>query len=54
MLLATPNTLSDIQRRELEEIVRTTKKNVNLYRRAKVVLYRNAGYTVDEIMESDC
>jgi transposase len=50
MLLTKPNTLSASQRRELEE-VKTTTKDVRVYRRAKVILYRNAGYTSDEIDE---
>jgi transposase len=50
MLLTRPNTLSEHQRRELEEI-KTTTKEVRVYRRAKVILYRNAGYTPDEIEE---
>ncbi len=50
MILTRPNTLSDAQRRELEEVKRTTK-DVNMYRRVKVILYRNAGYTADEIEE---
>lgn len=50
MLLTKPNTLSETQCRELEEIKRTTK-DVRVYRRVKVILYRNAGYTRDEIYE---
>jgi len=50
MLLTRPNTLSDKQCRDLEEVKRTTQ-DVRVYRRAKVILYRNAGYTPDEILE---
>jgi transposase len=50
MLLTRPNTLSDKQCRELEEVKRTAQ-DVRVYRRAKVILYRNAGYTPDEILE---
>jgi transposase len=50
MLLTRPNTLSEQQCRELEELKKTTKE-VKLYRRAKVILYRNSGYTPDEIEE---
>lgn len=50
MWLVKPNTLSETQWRELEEIIRTTR-DIKVYRRAKVILYRNAGYTVDEIQE---
>ena len=50
MLLTTPNTLSDQQCRELEAFKMRTKE-AKLYRRAKVILYRNGGYTPDEIEE---
>lgn len=50
MLLTQPNTLSAQQCRELEDL-KTTTKAVKLYRRVKVILYRNGGYTPDEIEE---
>ena len=50
MWLFKPNTLSETQCRELEEVI-TTTRNIKVYRRAKVILYRNAGYTADEIQE---
>jgi transposase len=50
MLLTTPNTLSEQQCRELDTLKRHTKE-AKLYRRAKVILYRNGGYTPDEIEE---
>ena len=50
MLLAQPNTLSEQQCRELDAF-KTSTNEVKLYRRAKVILYRNAGYTPDEIEE---
>lgn len=50
MLLTTPNTLSEQQCRELDAFKMRTKK-AKLYRRAKVILYRNGGYTPDEIEE---
>ena len=50
MWLFKPNTLSATQRRELEEVI-TTTRNIKVYRRAKVILYRNAGYTADEIQD---
>lgn len=50
MWLVKPNTLSETQWRELEAVIRTTRE-LKVYRRAKVILYRNAGYTVDEIQE---
>ncbi len=50
MLLIRPNTLSEQQCRELEAFKMNTKE-AKLYRRAKVILYRNGGYTPDEIEE---
>ncbi len=50
ILLTQPNTLSEQQCRELEAF-KTSTDNVKLYRRAKVIIYRNAGYTPDEIEE---
>ena len=50
MWLVKPNTLSETQCRELEEVIRTTR-DIKVYRRAKVLLYRHAGYTVDEIQD---
>jgi putative transposase len=50
MWLIKPNTLSETQWRELEEVIRRTRDS-KVYRRAKVILYRNAGYTVDEIQD---
>lgn len=50
MLLVKPNTLSESQRLELEELIATTAE-IKVYRRAKVILYRNAGYTAEEIQE---
>jgi transposase len=50
MWLVKPNTLSETHCRELEEVI-TTTRNIKVYRRAKVILYRNAGYTADEIQE---
>jgi transposase len=50
MLLTSPNTLSKQQCQELEELKKATK-DVRVYRRVKVILYRNAGYTPDEITE---
>lgn len=50
MLLTKPNTLSEQQCRELDAAKRTAK-DVRVYRRVKVILYRNAGYTPDEISE---
>ena len=44
MLLVKPNTLSESQCRELEKLITTTREST-VYRRAKVVMYRNAGYT---------
>ena len=40
--------LSADQRQELEELVKTTRE-VKLYRRAKVILYKEAGYSAEEI-----
>jgi transposase len=48
MWLVKPNTLSETQCQELEEVI-TMTRNLKVYRRAKVILYRNAGYTADEI-----
>lgn len=48
MWLVKPNTLSETQCQELEEVI-TTTRNLKVYRRTKVILYRNAGYTADEI-----
>jgi transposase len=50
MWLVKPNTLSETHCRELKEII-TRTRNIKVYRRAKVILYRNAGYTADEIQE---
>ena len=50
MLLTQPNTLSAQQCRELEAFKMNTRE-AKLYRRAKVILYRNSGYTPDEIEE---
>ena len=50
MLLTQPNTLSEQQCRELEAFKMHTRE-AKLYRRAKVILYRNGGYTPDEIEE---
>jgi transposase len=50
MILTKPNTLSEEQCRELETL-KTTTHDVRVYRRTKVILYRNAGYTPDEIQE---
>ena len=50
MVLTQPNTLSVQQCRELEAFKRTARE-ATLYRRAKVILYRNSGYTPDEIEE---
>ena len=50
VLLTRPNTLSEQQCRELEALKRSTGE-AKLYRRAKVILYRNGGYTPDEIEE---
>lgn len=50
MVLTQPNTLSEQQCRELEAFKRRTGE-AKLYRRAKVLLYRNGGYTPDEIEE---
>lgn len=50
MVLTRPNTLSEEQCRELEQL-KTTTKDVRVYRRTKVILYRNAGYPPDEIQE---
>lgn len=50
MLLTRPNTLSEQQCRELEALKMHTRE-AKLYRRAKVILYRNGGYTPDEIEE---
>jgi transposase len=50
MWIFKPNTLSETQCRELEEAIMTTR-NIKVYRRAKVILYRNASYTADEIQE---
>ena len=50
MLLTRPNTLSEQQCRELETLKKHTKE-AKLYRRAKVILYRNGGYTPDDIEE---
>ena len=41
-------TLSADQRQELEDVVKTTRE-VKLYRRAKVILYKEAGYSAEEI-----
>lgn len=49
-MLVEPNTLSMAQWKELEEGVRTTR-DIKVYRRAKVILLRNSGYTADEIQE---
>ncbi len=49
-MLMEPNTLSEDQWRELEKVIRTTRDS-KVYRRAKVILFRNAGYTTDEIQE---
>lgn len=40
--------LSADQRHELEDLVKTTRE-VKLYRRAKVILYKEAGYSGEEI-----
>ena len=40
--------LSAAQRQELEDLVKTTRE-VKLYRRAKVILYKEAGYSAEEI-----
>jgi transposase len=50
MLLTRPNTLSEPQCRELEAF-KMHAREAKLYRRAKVILYRNGGYTPDEIEE---
>ncbi len=50
MILLEPNTLSDAQWRELDAVIRTTRYS-KVSRRAKVILFRNAGYTTDEIQE---
>ena len=50
ILLTQPNTLSEQQCRELYAFTLHTKE-AKMYRRAKVILYRNAGYTPDEIEE---
>lgn len=50
MLLSRPNTLSEMQQQELEA-VKSTTKDIRVYRRTKVILYRNAGYTPDESEE---
>lgn len=50
MLLTRPNTLSERQCRELEAFKMNTRE-AKLYRRAKVILYRNGGYTPDDIEE---
>jgi transposase len=50
MVLTQPNTLSEQQCRELEAFKRRAKE-AKLYRRAKVILYRDGGYTPDEIEE---
>jgi transposase len=50
MVLTHPNTLSEQQCRELEAFKMHTR-DAKLYRRAKVILYRNGGYTPDEIEE---
>lgn len=50
MLLVKPNTLSEAQCRELERCLSSTT-DLTLYRRAKVILYRNAGYSADEIQD---
>jgi transposase len=50
MLLTHPNTLSEQQCRELEAF-KMHAREAKLYRRAKVILYRNGGYTPDEIEE---
>lgn len=50
MILLEPNTLSEDQWRELAGVIRTTRA-IKVYRRAKVILFRNAGYTADEIQE---
>ncbi len=49
-MLVEPNTLSEDQWRELEEVIRTTR-DIKIYRRAKVILFRNAGYITDEIQD---
>ncbi len=48
MLFTQPNTRSEQQCRELEAF-NTSTDPVKLSRRANVILYRNAGYTPDEI-----
>lgn len=40
--------LSEDQRRELEQAIQTTR-DVKIYRRAKVILYKEAGFTAEEI-----
>jgi transposase len=50
MVLLKPNTLSPSQYWELADII-TTTKDITVYRRTKVILYRNAGYTAEEIQE---
>ena len=50
MWLVKPNTLSEIHCRELEEVI-TTTRDIKVYRRAKVILYRHAGYTADAIQD---
>jgi len=50
MVLTHPNTLSEQQCRELE-VFKMHTREAKLYRRAKVILYRNGGYTPDEIEE---
>ena len=50
MILTQPNTLSEQQRQELE-VVKKTTKDIRVYRRVKVILYRNTGYTPDEIRD---
>lgn len=50
MMLTKPNTLSEEQCRELEQL-KTSTTDVSVYRRTKVILYRNAGYPPDEIQE---
>ena len=50
MVLLKPNTLSQSQYWELADLMATTK-DITIYRRTKVILYRNACYTAEEIQE---